>query len=77
MSDHCGVRWGTHSCRYGNDGHLVGVDCECHCDDAGDLESGYPYDFPEKPVDFQQHTPGPLGEAAQRNFEHAIRFGPA
>lgn len=75
MTDQCGVRWGTHSCRFDNDGHLVGVDCECHCANGDDY--GYPYGAPLEPPDFTERTPSSLAYAAQRNFEHAIRFGPA
>ena len=68
MTDRCGVRWGTHYCQYANDGHLVGVDCECHCG-----HTPYPTDN----VDFRLLSDPSYGDTAQRNYEHAIRFGPA
>ena len=77
MTDQCGVRWGTHSCRYTNDGHLVGVDCECHCGDENDAaadEAGYPY---AGLLDFRTASDPAYGEPAQHNYEHAIRWGPA
>jgi len=78
VTDQCGVRWGTHSCRYTNDGHLVGVDCECHCadEDADGAESGYPYAGADH-TDFLTHSHHAYGPAAQQNFGHAIRWGPA
>jgi hypothetical protein len=72
MTDQCGVRWGEHACQYDNDGHLVGVDCECHCENTG---SGYPYLYAGHRPDFAALTPSSLAYAAQRNYEHAIRFG--
>jgi len=82
MTDLCGVRWGTHSCRYENDGHLVGVDCECHCADyatvvcAETQAAGYPYYGPDTTMFMESSEPG-YGEHAQQNFGHAIRWGPA
>jgi hypothetical protein len=71
VTDLCGVRWGDHACRYDNDGHLVGVDCECHCDQP---DAGYPYSS-DGEIDFAALTPPSLAFAAQRNYDHAIRFG--
>lgn len=82
MTDRCGVRWGTHSCRYENDGHLVGVDCECVCMEGTTDWShlrGYPggcYPFLEE-CDFRRLSDPEYGGHAQHNYEHAIRFGPA
>ena len=85
MTDLCGVRWGTHSCRYENDGHLVGVDCECRCADTTTPEywddhhvptAGYPYAGADH-TDFLTHSHHAYGPAAQQNFGHAIRWGPA
>jgi hypothetical protein len=71
MIDQCGVRWGDHSCRFDNDGHLVGVDCECHCDNTS---GGYPY-LGAGHTDFAALSDPAYGEQAQRNYDHAIRFG--
>lgn len=73
MTDQCGVRWGEHACQYDNDGHLVGVDCECRC--CGPT-AGYPYLGPDG-TDFRALSHPTYGEPAQRNYDHSIRFGVA
>jgi hypothetical protein len=77
VTDLCGVRWGDHHCRFDNDGHLVGVDCECHCGDqsADGADSGYPYLGGN--TDFRLLSDPAYGEQAQRNYQHAYRFGVA
>lgn len=75
VTDQCGVRWGDHACRYDNDGHLVGVDCECHCEDPA-TESGYPY-LGAGHTDFRLLSDPVYGDQAQRNYDYSIRFGVA